>query len=37
MNPAECEAMSKSNGVGRDNPRYIDKTLEMKYGEGPGK
>jgi hypothetical protein len=26
----------KSKKIG-NNPRYIDRELEMKYGEGPGK
>jgi len=31
--PAECDAATKP--VGSGNPRYIDKNLEMKYGETP--
>lgn len=36
MEPAECDAATKASNVGSGNPRYIDKNLEMKYGEGPG-
>jgi hypothetical protein len=32
-NPEECMAVSSQF---RDNPRYIDKELQMKYGESPG-
>ena len=32
MEPEECDAADKFS----KNPRYIDKNLEMKYGEYPG-
>jgi len=32
--PTECDAAIKP--VGSGNPRYIEKNLEMKYGETPG-
>ena len=34
MDPTECDAAAAA--VGSNNPRYIDKNLEMKYGETPG-
>jgi hypothetical protein len=32
--PATCQA-KMTETVGSNNPRYIDKEVEMKYGEGP--
>jgi len=34
-NPESCNAMDKLNANGSKNPRYIEKELEMKYGDGP--
>ena len=34
MDPMECNAAAQA--VGSKNPRYIDKNLEMKFGETPG-
>lgn len=30
------DKMKTSSSINDDNPRYIDKELQMKYGEGPG-
>lgn len=35
MDPTECDAAGAA--VGSNNPRYIEKNLEMKYGETPGR
>lgn len=32
-NPEQCDAKSVDNGVGSNNPRYIDKEVQMAYGE----
>ena len=37
MDPTECDAASGEDAAGSNNPRYIEKNLEMKYGETPGK
>jgi hypothetical protein len=34
-NPEECLAETGAKGSS-NNPRYIDKELQMKYGESPG-
>jgi hypothetical protein len=34
-NPESCNAMDKMKTQGTNNPRYIEKELEMKYGDGP--
>ena len=34
--PEQCFAAGKTSEIGKNNPRYIDQEVQMKYGETPG-